>query len=166
MSDELKIEIDGIIENAFDYTLTPAELDKQLSEKMEQVRRGETKPTQEFSMLGYALDFIDFAKNNMNITIDFGEENLEHFCGILGALQKSFAADSPPEDVFESYVKMSAGFFGVMVIKNLGGNWAQSNIGMTVIHNGTAAFVVNRVARYLKGEEDGMAVLYGVLKGA
>ena len=165
MAEELNIEIGEIIENTFDYSLPPAELDRRLSEQMERVNRGEIKATHEFAMLGYALDFIDFAKNNVNIEINFGEENLVHYCGIMGALQRSFAGNPPSEDIFESYVKAAAGFFGIRIIKNLGGNWAESNVGMTVIHNGTAVFVQNRVLRYLKGGEDDMGALYNVLKG-
>lgn len=165
MSEELKIEIGEPIPNTFDYSLSPSELDKQLSEKMVQVRHGEAKATHEFTMLGYALDFIDFAKNNMNIMINFDEENLVHYREILGSLQRSFAQDPPPGDFFNSFVKGATGFFGIMIIKNLGGNWAYSNIGMTVIHNGVSLFVMNRVGRFLQGGDgDDMEALYNYLK--
>ena len=166
MSEEIKIEIGGIIDNTFDYTLSPSELDKQLSEKTEQAKRGEIKATPEYAMLGYALDFIDFARNNFDLEMNFDEENLARYCEILGAVRKSFSEEPPPADFFNGFVKGATGFFGIMVIKNLGGNWAQSNIGMTVIHNGTSAFVQNRVARYMQNGEDDMAALYNVLKGA
>ena len=54
-----------------------------------------------------------------------------------------------------------------MVIKNLGGNRAQSNIGTAVIHNGVSAFVMNRVGRFLQGGTgDDMGALYNYLKTA
>lgn len=164
MSEELKIEIGEPIPNSFDYSLTPAELDKQLSEKMAKVRSGELKATHEFTMLGYALDFIDFVKSNVDVELGFGEDNLPQYCEILGEIQKSFAQDPPPGDLLNNVIKGATGFFGIMVIKNLGGNWAQSNIGMAVIHNGTSVFVMNRVARFMQSGEDDMGALYNSLK--
>lgn len=164
MAEELNIEIGELIPNSFDYSLTPAELDKQLSEKMAQVRSGELKATHEFTMLGYALDFIDFVKSNVDVELNFDEECLSSYCEILGEIQKSYAQDPPPGDLFNSVIKGAAGFFGIMVIKNLGGNWAQSNAGMAVIHNGTSAFVMNRVGRFLQNGEDDLGALYNYLK--
>ena len=171
MSEELKIEIGGIIDNTFDYTLPLKELDELLSSRMKFARsvygvRKDDVQIMEYAMLGYALDFIDFARNNFDLEMNFDEENLARYCEILGAVRKSFSEEPPPADFFNGFVKGATGFFGIMVIKNLGGNWAQSNIGMTVIHNGTSAFVQNRVARYMQNGEDDMAALYNVLKGA
>ena len=164
MPEELNIEVGEPIPNSFDYTLTPAELDKQLSEKMALVRRGELQATHEFTMLGYALDFIDFAKNSVNVELNFDEDSLEPYCEILGEMQMSFAQEPPPADMMTGIIKGATGFFGVMVIKNLGGNWAQSNIGMAVIRNGTSAFIMNRVGRFLQSGEDDMSALYNYLK--
>ncbi|MCH5203701.1 MAG: hypothetical protein J1F03_03080 [Oscillospiraceae bacterium] len=165
--EQLNIEIGGVIENTFDYTLTPAQLDKQLSERMESVKRGEIKPTHELSMLGYALDFIDFAQQNVNIAINFDEDNLVHLCSILGLIKNSFAQNPPPNDIMASYVKAAAGFFGVMIIKNLGGNWVETSAGMSVSVNGTTAFITNRIAGILSGadeNENAITEIYGYLK--
>lgn len=166
MSEKLNIEVGEPIPNTFDYSLTPAELDKKLSEAMTRVRAGQTPATHEYTMLGYALDYIDFVRNNMNITLDFGEENLADYCKTLEALQKSFAQNPPPADFFTNVLKSATGFFGIMVIKNLGGSWAQSNLGMTVIRNGTTAFVMNRVGRFLQGGEDDLKTFYEHLKNS
>lgn len=164
MSEELNIEVGDPIPNTFDYSLTPAELDKKLSETMMKVKTGQAPATHEYTMLGYALDYIDFVRNNMNVTLDFGEESLADYCKTLTELQKSFAQNHPPADFFNNVLKSATGFFGIMVIKNLGGNWAQSNLGMTVIHNSTNAFVMNRIGRFLQGGEDDLGTLYNHLK--
>lgn len=166
MSEELNIEVGEPIPNTFDYSLTPAELDKKLSEAMAKVRAGQAVPTHEYTMLGYALDYIDFVKNNMNLTLDFGEEHLADYCGTLEALQKSFAQNPPPADFFNNVLKSATGFFGIMVIKNLGGSWAQSNAGMAVIHNGSTAFVMSRIGRFLQNGTDDLKSFYGYLKQA
>lgn len=71
MPEELKIEVGDPIPNTFDYSLTPAELDKQMSEKMMKVRTGEAPATHEYTMLGYALDYIDFVKEQYEYHAEF-----------------------------------------------------------------------------------------------
>lgn len=166
MSEELKIEVGEPIPNSFDYSLSPTELDKKLSERMVLVRQGQAAATHELSMLGYALDFIDVVKRNIDVALTFEEESLEPFCTALSALRQSFVSDPPTGDDFNSYVKAATGFFGIMMIRNLGGCWAMSNLGMAIILDGTAVFVMNRVGRYLQGGDDGdnMAALYNSLK--
>lgn len=165
--EDLKIEIGGIIENTFDYSPPPQDLDRQLSARIERVKRGEIKPTHELSMLGYALDFIDFAQQNMNIAMNFDEENLENFCGILGALKRSFSQNPPPKDFLDGCVKGAVGFFGVMIIKNLGGNWLETNVGISITVNGTAAFISNRIAGFFSvadENENAIAEIFDYLK--
>ena len=167
LMDELNIEIGGAIENTFDYSLPPKELDKQLSERMNKVKSGEIKPTHELSMLGYALDFIDFAKQTVNADMNFDEENLEPLCEIVGAIKESFAQEPPSNEILASYVKAVTGFFGVMVIKNLGGNWVETSAGISVTVNGTTAFITNRVSGIFSGadeDENVISEIYGYLK--
>ena len=165
--DELNIEIGGVIENTFDYSLPPKELDKQLSERMSKVKSGEVKPTHELSMLGYALDFIDFAQQTVNIEMNFDEENLADLCEILGAIKESFAQEPPTNEILASYVKAVTGFFGVMIIKNLGGNWVETSAGISVTVNGTTAFISNRIAGIFSGageDENVLTEIYDRLK--
>lgn len=164
MAEELKFEIGEPIPNTFDYSLTPEELDKQLAERVEKVKRGAVKGTQELSLLGFALDFVDFAKQDMDVSLSFAEEDLANFDGIISAMRSRFIEDPPPQEFFEGFVKMSVGFFGVMVIKNLGGSWGESALGITLICNGKSAFIFSRMAQFLNGGNDSMTALYNALK--
>ena len=165
--DELNIEIGEAIENTFDYSLTPKELDKQLSERMEKVKSGEIKPTHELSMLGYALDFIDFAQQTVNVEMNFEEDDLAALCEILGAIKESFTQQPPTNEIMASYIKAVTGFFGVMIIKNLKGNWVETSAGISVTVNGTTAFISNRISGIFSGadtDENTLIEIYDQLK--
>lgn len=161
---ELKLEIGEPIPNTFDYSLTPEELEKQLTERVEKVKRGAEKGTQELPLLDFALDFVKFAKNDMEVELNFEEENLANFDGIISAMQRKFASDPPPKEFFESFVKIAVGYFGVLVIKNLGGSWGESELGLTIICNGKSAFIFSRMAQFLNGGYDDFTALYNELK--
>lgn len=54
---------------------------------------------------------------------------------------------------------------GCLVLKNIGGNWVQSGIGMRIQIKGTNGFVYNRIARRLRsGSEDKVISFYEALK--
>ena len=164
-NNEINLEIGEPIPSEFDYSLSPAELDSRLSEQMELFKQGKRSvPTHEFSMLGYALDFIDFAKNRCNQEIDFDERCLPVFLGILNALHKMFAENPPPEEFFQTTVKQAAGYFGIVIIKNIGGQWVNTNMGMGISVGGTAALIMNPIARFLQTGEDNLMAVYNQLK--
>lgn len=149
-----------------DYTLSEQELEAYFDKQMELVKNGQEElATFELMMLGYAIDFIYFAKNAASAEIEFGEENLNKFDMILGAIHKLVAAGKLEQENFNDLAKKAAAFFGVMILKNIGGNWAQSNAGMVINLCGTNAFVYNRVARRMyNGEEDEVVSFYQAIK--
>lgn len=166
MSDnEINLEIGEPIPSEFDYSLSPSELDSLLSEQMGLFRQGKrSMPTHEFSMLGYALDFIDFAKNRCNQEIDFDERCLPVFLGILNALHKMFAENPPTGEFFNTTIKQAGGYFGVVIIKNIGGQWVNTNMGMGIAHKGENALIMNSIGRFLQTGEDNVMAVYNHLK--
>lgn len=162
---EFNLEIGEPIPSEFDYSLSPAELDKCLSEQMELFKQGKRPvPTHEFSLLAYALDFIDFAKNRCAQEIDFDERCLPVFLGILNALHKMFAENPPPDEFFQTTVKQAAGYFGIVIIKNIGGQWVNTNMGMGIAYKGEDALIMNQIARFLQTGEDAVMAVYENLK--
>lgn len=165
MSNDIDLEIGEPIPNEFDYSLPPAELDKCLSEQMELFNQGKRPvPTHEFSLLAYALDFIDFAKNRCNQEIDFDERCLPVFLGILNALHKMFAENPPTGEFFNTTIKQAAGYFGIVIIKNIGGQWVNTNMGMGIAHKGETALIMNPIGRFLQTGEDNLMAVYNQLK--
>lgn len=164
-NNKINLEIGEPIPSEFDYSLSPSELDLRLSEQMELFKQGKRPvPTHEFSMLGYALDFIDFAKNRCNQEIDFDERCLSVFLGILNALHKMFAENPPPDEFFQTTVKQAAGYFGIVIIKNIGGQWVNTNMGMGIAYKGETALIMNPIGRFLQTGEDTVMAVYEHLK--
>lgn len=164
-NNEINLEIGESIPCEFDYSLSAEELDRCLSEQMELFKQGKRSvPTHEFSMLGYALDFIDFAKNRCNQEIDFDERCLPVFLGILNALHKMFTENPPPDEFFRTMVKQATGYFGIVIIKNIGGQWVNTNMGLGISIGGTAALIMNPIGRFLQTGEDTVMAVYEHLK--
>lgn len=150
-----EIQLGELSPNEFDYELPLSELDKQLTEKYEQLKEKKISSVSgECAMLGCALDLIDFAKNNLDIQLDFSESSLEKLRDVVVMMKESYAEEVPPDDVFGTWVNMTAGLLGCIIIKNLGGNWVESNAGMSVIVNGTVAFITNQLLGVISGAND------------
>lgn len=162
----LDIKVEEPFISRIDYTLSRQELEDYFDKQMELIKSGQDKQaTIELMMLGYALDFIYFAKNVANVELGLGEEDIEMFDRILGAIHKLVKQGKLEQENFNDLAKKATAFFGVLILKNLGGNWAQSNVGMVINLCGANAFVYSRVARrILNGEEDEVVSFYQAVK--
>ena len=164
---KLDIQVGEPFISQIDYSLSREELADYCDRQMELINNGQEElATVELMMLGYALDFISFARNFVQEDIDFAEENLERFDAILETLHELLAGGGLTQDNFNDIVKKATGFFGVLILKNLGGNWVQTNVGMAINFNETNAFVYNRIARRIyNGKEDEVISFYHVITG-
>lgn len=163
-----EIQLGEPIPNEFDYDLPLSELDKQLTEKYELLQQKKIDAVSgECAMLGCALDLVDFAKNNLDIELDFSEKSIENLCSVISMMKESYAEETPSDDIFGTWVNMTSGLLGCIIIKNLGGNWIESNAGMSVIVNGTAAFITNQIIGVISGanpNENAAVEIYEFLK--
>lgn len=163
-----EIQLGEPIPKEFDYDLPLAELDKQLTEKYELLKQKKIEAVSgECIMLGCALDLVDFAKNNLDIELDFSEKSLESLRSVISMMKESYAEETPSDDIFATWVNMTSGLLGCIIMKNLGGNWIESNAGMSVIVNGTAAFITNQVIGAISGanpNENAVFEIYDHLK--
>lgn len=163
-----EIQLGEPIPNEFDYSLPLSELDKRLTEKYELLnseKKGAVTP--EWVMLGCALDLVDFAKENLDIELDFSEESLEKLQAVILMMRESYAEETPSDDIFATWVNMTAGLLGCIIINNLGGSWIESNAGVSVIVNGTAAFITNQSVGVISGanpNENAATEIYDLLK--
>ncbi len=162
----VELQVSEPIINEVDYRLSAQELMEHFDTQYELFEAGKREQfTMEFAMLGHALDFIGFVERAMNTQLDFSEESLGIVESVLDALCDMFAKEKPSDEDFTDMAKKAAGYLGVVILKNIGGNWVQSNIGMGIQINGTNAFVYNRVARRLiNGREDEVISFYESLK--
>ena len=129
-----------------DYQLSEQELAEYFDLQSQLLKEGKRESaTMEIAMLGYALDFLEFAEKAANTKIDFSEESLGLFEAILEAIYNMFSEQAPTGEAFDDLAKRATGYFGVLILKNIGGNWVQSNVGMGVNINGTNAFFFYRI---------------------
>ena len=162
------LQLGELIPHSFDYNLSLEELDKWLTEQYEQLSQKKIPSLAgDCAMLGAALDLIDFAKNNLDISLDFSEKSLDGLRIIISMMRESYVEEKPSDEIFATWVNMTSGLFGCIIIKNLGGNWVESNAGMSVVVNGTAAFITNQVLGLISGEnnnENAVIEIYDYLK--
>lgn len=166
MGEKTNIQVGEPLSCQIDYSLSEKELGKYFDSQMALVRNGQEElSTVELMMLGYALDFISFAKNAAHVDINFGEESLERFDAVLEAVHVPMLKGELPGNQFYDIVKSATGFFGVFLFKNIGGSWVQTNIGPAVRLKETNAFIYNRVVRRIQnGKKDDIISFYNTLK--
>ncbi|MBQ4522014.1 MAG: hypothetical protein IJA10_03570 [Lachnospiraceae bacterium] len=166
MADNFELQVSEPIPCEVDYHLSEQQLADYFDLQFQLIQEGKRPPaTMELAMLGYALDFLGFAENAANTKIDFQEESLGVFEAILDAIYRMYADEAPSGEDFDDMVKKATGYFGVLILKNIGGNWIQSNIGMGMNIKGSNAFLYNRIARRLtNGREDEVISFYEALK--
>lgn len=153
---QTEIQVGPPIESKVDYSASREALQSCFEQWLAAVGAGEKdRADVEMVLLGYALDFIDFAKQAAEVTLTFEEDSVPALDQVLGQLHTLSEKGKIPKDYLELLVKKATGFFGVLILKNLGGNWAHSDVGMVVRLSGMNVFVYNHIARcVVSGEED------------
>lgn len=149
-----------------DYSKTVQELVAFYNETAKRISEGDKEYLNgEFMMLGYAIDFLEFAQQVVHISLDFEEGVVPAFDSILDALSKSFQKQPVADEIFNDIVKKATGFMCVVIWKNIGGGFINSNLGYGVQIKDTNAFIYNRIGRRLQGAENSdMVSLYATLK--
>lgn len=166
MAHNFEINIGETQQPEIDYSQTPDELIAYFDSEVEKINKGEIKQAgMELVMLGYAIDFVFFAKEATGLVLDFEEAVIPTFDAILDAIHRNFANEAPTEEEFNDTLKKATGFLCVVMWKNLKCGYAGSNLGIAVTLNGTNAFVMNRVGRRLQnGSEDDIISFYDYVK--
>lgn len=147
-----EIQLGEPIPTEYDYSLPISELDRMISEEYRLCESEGKQLSGEIAMLGCALDLISFAKENLDTELDFSESSLEKLRMIVLMMNESYAEEKPSDDIFATWVNMTAGLFGCIIIRNIGGYWIGSNAGVSVVSNGNVAFVTNSMLGGITGE--------------
>lgn len=162
---EREIQVGPPIQAKVDYSGSQEELQAHFDQWLASVEAGETdRADVELVLLGYALDFIDFAKKAAEITLTFEEDSVAALDQVLVQLHTLSEKGKIPQEYLELLVKKATGFFGVLILKNLGGNWAHSDVGMAVRLPGMNVFVYNHVARCVVSGEEELSSLYQAVR--
>lgn len=116
-------------------------------------------------MLGNAFDFLDFAQEALEIELEFEEKDIPTFEEILGMLHEWVEESGMEQDTFNLYARCATAYFGVLILKYIGGNWVDTQQGVAIRKDEKDAFVYHQVAqRIAYGQEFDVVKYYEKLK--
>lgn len=150
----------------FDYSLSALELEEFAGEKYSLIKKGRKElATREFSMLYDAFCYLDYCRSVLGIQLDMTEECLESLEESLDKIHEKMEEGGMKEEEFKQLINMATAYLGVTVIKNIGGAWVSTNLGIAVMVGEHTVFVNNRMARrMINGKEDEIVGYYHVVK--
>ena len=154
-SDSYQVHASAPEQSIFDYNKSIMELEEFYDHEMEQVRNGNSKLlTGELMQLGYALDFITLVNNNLMTMLDFTDNSILLFENVLDRISQLITNGTIAKEDVTDIIKKATGFFSVLVWKNIGGGFINSNLGYGINVNNTNVFVFNRVGRRILGDKE------------
>ncbi len=77
----------------------------------------------------YALDAVDFAKDNLNTHLDWSDESVNKIESILAIFHDQIGQAEPPEEKILQFSKMFGSYVGEVYRKNHGATWGMVTLG-------------------------------------
>lgn len=77
----------------------------------------------------YALDAVDIAAKNFDITLDWSENSIERVEQMLAQLHAEMARTQPPEETVKTFCKMFGSYIGQVLLRHHGGEWGVVTMG-------------------------------------
>ena len=119
----------------------------------------------------YALDAVDFARDNMKIVLDGSDQSIQSLEGILEVFHRELTKAKPSDEQVFGFAKMWGSYLGEVYRKNHGATWGlvtqgdQSIPGLQAL-SGKLFWPWGRVENRLrKGAEDNVWHYYLHLTG-
>ena len=163
----IKITIQRLPASDIDYSKTIEELKDYYKERAERIRNGEKElATLDFAMLAYGLDCVEWANKSFQFDLDLGEGSLLQLQTVLENTAQVIKKGALPKEKLDGFLKMFTGFYGLMILHNIGGAWVQSSIGPAIEAAGRPVFVMNCIIRFLNTGAEGESCIgfYGKFK--
>jgi hypothetical protein len=118
----------------------------------------------------YALDAVDFAKDNFRRTLDWSDKSIGDIEAILGVFHDQLAEAKPDENAIWGFAKMFGSYIGEVYRRNHGAAWGivqlqgQEFPGMKATHGDKTFWPWGKVHnRLVNGSEDNVLFYYRVL---
>ena len=163
----IKITIQRLPASEIGYSKTIEELKVYCKERAERIKNGEKQlATLDFAMLAYGLDCVEWAKKSFQLDLDLGEGSLLQFQTILENTAQAIKKGALPKERLDSFLKMFTGFYGMLILRNIGGAWVQSSVGPAIEAAGRPVFVMNCIIKFLNTGTEGESCIgfYGKFK--
>ncbi len=149
--------LDNDKNKSFCYNSDIAELEKYYEDRYEMIKKGNTDlVTLELVMLGRALDFIGYIRNNLGIELDNKESSVYELEEVADALSRGIVQ----EHLFDAkengmdVASIASAYFGFLIIANIGGEWVDTQDGFAVTVNNRNAYIGDFMERKLLGGND------------
>jgi hypothetical protein len=71
----------------------------------------------------YALDAVDFARDNMKVELDWSDQSIERLESILDVFRRDMAKAKPSDEQLQGFSKMWGSYLGEVYRRNHGGTW-------------------------------------------
>ncbi len=166
MSDNVKLEVLGVFAPTVDYNKSLDDLADYCNQQYELISAGnEEAATFELLILANALSFINFSSEICNVGLSFEDKKITYLEKALDILCENAKEFQMEEEEFNNIVKLASCFLCCLIIKNIGGNFITTNIGVGV-HVGTKDIVIydKIVSRLLNGRDAEIITFYNNLK--
>lgn len=146
------------------------QLSREFELEKSQLDKGEPINKQELMFKGYALDAVDFTKQNFKKQLDFSEDSIKTVEECLDILNKTREEYKPSDKQISVTAKMYVGYIGQVIKCRWGGEWRDES--EYSIKNGPALkvkeqnlFLLSKVYRRITGgAEDNLWHFYLVTK--
>ena len=110
---------------------------------------------------GYALDAVDFVRDNYGQKLDFSDESVKIVEAALTDLYDDMATAKPSEEQIETMAKMFGGYIGAVMVEGHGWHWKSTgqnelDYPMITVVDGDYHYLVVAKAykRLINGPED------------
>jgi hypothetical protein len=77
----------------------------------------------------YALDAVDFARDNFGLRLDWTDAGVEHVEAMLTRLHNEMSSARPSEDQIFTFAKMLGSYVGEVFRRNHGARWGMVTFG-------------------------------------
>ena len=146
------------------------QLSKEFELEKSELDRGKNINKQDLIFKGYALDAVDFTKQNFKKQLDFSEDSIKTVEECLDILNKTREEYKPSDKQILVTAKMYAGYIGQVIKCRWGGEWRDES--EYSIKNGPALkvkeqnlFLISKVHRRITGGvEDNLLHFYLVTR--
>lgn len=133
------------------YSADINKLEEYYQKQYELIKKGNTDlATLELVMLGNALDFINYADKSFGIKLTTDEKSISLLDEVLDALNRGISWENLFEPNDDCLAKKASGYLGVVIIANIGGEWADTENGVAVNVHGKLAYVYDFIVKRLE----------------
>lgn len=143
------------------------EFAKQFEDKSQRFKKsGAAENRTQLMFLGYALDFVDFAREKFGISLELQESDVYKVESIADKANKALLKGHLDKEEIINFAKPMAGYLGLLIMIHKGGEWVEKadsipDAGPAIKRGTEYNFVLSKAYRRIQnGAEDNLLHFY------